>query len=203
LFTLALDRAELFLMLLFRVRHNPILLADLVLYPPTSALACLLVAQWQSPGGAYERELRGRDDQVTKSMAFSDAVSVLGHFLEQGSIPPAEAASLLDFLHRSAKPGFIDDLEKSESMLATLRGELASQSPDVLRRMFEALASGMPQAGLGTSAFAAALDILDLGKLAGSIDATPLILVYIQSVAAGEYALTGLLILFGGAASLV
>jgi hypothetical protein len=169
LFTLALDRAELFLMLLFRVRHSPILLADLVIYPPTSALACLLVAQWQSPGSAYERELRGRDDQVTKSIAFSDAVSVLGHFLGQGSTPPAEAASLLYALHRSAKPGFIDDLEKSEAMLATLCGELASQSPDVLRAMFETLSSRMPQAGLGTSTFAAALDILDLGKLAGRI----------------------------------
>ena len=203
LFTLALDRAELFLMLLFCVRHSPILLADLVIYPPTSALACLLVAQWQSPSSAYERELSGRDDQVTKSLAFSDAVSVVGHFLERGSTRPAEAASLLDALHRNAKPGYINELENSEAMLATLRGELASQSSDVLRAMFEMLSSRMPQAGLGTSTFAAALDILDLSKLAGRIDAVPLLSAYVQSVAPGEYTLSANRISASGAAALV
>ena len=80
LFEIALERAELFLIILFQVRQRPELLADLVFYPPTSALACLMVAQWPSMGGsAWDRELTNRDDEAAKRHAFADAVSVMGH----------------------------------------------------------------------------------------------------------------------------
>jgi hypothetical protein len=50
----------------------------------------------------------------------------------------------------------------------------------------------MPRSGLGTSTFAAAVDILDFGKLAGDANAAPLISIYIQSVAAGEYTVSAI-----------
>src|SRR5258708_2355277 len=203
LIELALQRPEILVVLLFKVRWSPILLADLLLYPATSAMACSLIAQWPGPSGAWDRELRARDDQTTKAVAFADAVSVLGDFLEQGSIPPDEGAALVNVLHKSASPGFIDDLEKSESMLVTLRDELASQTSETLRAIFQALASSMPQSGVGTSQFASTLDILDVGKLAGSIAGAPLISAYIQSISAGEYALSAHRVSISGAASLV
>jgi hypothetical protein len=203
LITLALDRAELFLGILFKVRWSPVLLADLLLYPATAAVACLLIAQWRPQSGAWDRELRDRDDQTTKTIAFADAVSVMGHFLEQGSLPPKEAASLLNFLHKTAKRGFIDDLGNSEPLLVILRGELGGQSTEIQQAMFAELSSSMPQAGLGTSTFAAALDIVDAGKLAGTVDPVPLVSAYIQSVAAGKYTLSANRISISGAASLV
>jgi hypothetical protein len=103
LIELALQRPEIFVVLLFRLRWRPVLLADLLLYPATSALACSVIAQWPGPSGAWDRDLRARDDQATKAMAFTDAVSVLGEFLEQGSIEAGEVASLLIFLHK--RPG--------------------------------------------------------------------------------------------------
>ena len=203
LIALALERPEILYMVLLRVQESSVLLADLLLYPSTSALACLLIAEWQSPGSAWDRELSTRDDQTTKAIVFADAVSVMGHFLEQGTLHPAEAASLLDWMHKNARPGFIDDLGNSESMLTTLRSELAGQSRETLRTMVAALTTSMPQLGLGTSTFAAALDIVDAGKLGDDLDPTPLIPAYIQSLAAGDYALSANRVSVSGAASLL
>jgi hypothetical protein len=58
LFELTIERPEVLLAVLLRVRVNSVLLADLVLCPATSALACLLIAQWQSSSSAWEREMR-------------------------------------------------------------------------------------------------------------------------------------------------
>ena len=203
LFASAIERPELLLIVLTSVRWSPLLLADMLLYPTTSALACLLIGQWKSVSGAWDRELSTRDDQTTKAIAFADAVSVMGDFLEQGSVPPEEVASLLSWIHQSARPGFTDDLGNSESMLATLRGELVSQSPETLRKMIAALTASMPQSGLGTSTFAAALDIIDAGKLAGIIDPTPLVTAFIESVAAGPYTLSANRVSVSGAVSLL
>jgi hypothetical protein len=203
LLALAAERAELFLILLFGLRARPKVLADVLLNPPTSALACLVVGQWQSPGGGWDRELTGRDDEATKAIAFADAASVMGWFLQQGSLPPAEAAALLKWLHGIAKPGFIEDQERDEPMLAALRGELVGQSPDILAAMIAALAAPMPTAGLGTPEFAAALDTIDIGKLADRVDPAPVIAAYTQSVAAGEYSLSANRVSVSGAAALV
>jgi hypothetical protein len=203
LIELALQRPEIFVVLLFRLRWRPVLLADLLLYPATSALACSLIAQWLGPSGAWDRELRARDDLATKAMAFTDAVSVLGEFLELGSIDAGEVASLLTFLHKTAEPIFRQVAERNRSMLAILQGELARQSAETNRQMFAALSSRMPEGGLGTSVFAAALDIVDAGVLAGSIDAAPLLSAYIDSTAAGAYSLSAGRTSGSAAASLV
>ena len=203
LIRLGVERPELLLFILFRARLSSVLCVDLLLYPPTSALACLLIAQWNSQSSAWDRELTTRDNQITKSMAFTDAVSVLGYFLAQASVNPKEAASLLDWLHRSARPGFIGDLNEADSMLTALRNELVRQSPESLHKMVGALTLSMPKFGLGTSTFAAALDIVDAGKLAGDIEPTALITAYIQSVEAGAYTLSANRVGVGSAVALV
>ena len=81
---LAIDRTELFIDLIFLVQSRPKLLADLVIHPPTSALACLLIAQWRSPGGAWDRSLTERDHQIGQADAFADAVSIFGEHLRAG-----------------------------------------------------------------------------------------------------------------------
>jgi hypothetical protein len=199
---LAVERAELFLIMLFRLRASPKLLADVLLNPATSALACLIVGQWQFPGGAWDRELTGRDDEATKAIAFADAASVMGWFLEQGSLPPAEVAALLKWVHSNAKPGFIADQERGEPMLSAMRGELVGQSPEILAAVIAALAAATPASGLGTPEFAAALDIIDIGKLADRVDPVPLIAAYTQSVAAGAYRLSANRVSVGGATAL-
>jgi hypothetical protein len=199
---LALSRPELFAVVLFRARWKPALLADLLLIPETCALACWLIAQWPGPPGAWDQELRARDDLATKAMAFKDAVSVLGHFLERGLASPAETAALLEVVHKTAKPVFGEDAHRSDPILAILREEIAVQPAAVQQAMFAALAAKFPQAGLGTATFAAELDIIDAGELAGAIDPVPLVSAYINAVSAGGYALSANRISIGAAAAL-
>ena len=203
LIALSIDRPDIFLTLRLQSSRNSVLLADLLLYPKTSALACLLIAQWQSPSSAWDRQLTSRDNSTTKATAFADAVSVLGHFLEQGTVDPEEAASLMNWFHKNAQMSFIGGLGNNESLLVVLRSELARQSPDVLRTMITSLSTATPKLGLGTSTFAAALDIVDIGQLAGDIDPEPLIEAYVQSVAAGDYTLSANRVSISGAASLL
>jgi hypothetical protein len=203
LLELALERAELFLAILFHARLHPVLLADLALYPPTSALACLLIAQWRTVSGAWDRELGVRDDETTKAFAFADAVSVMGHFLEKGLVPPREAAALLNFLHKAAQPRFIDESKDGDSLLAILRGELISQTAEKQTAIYMELASFMPEAGLGSSVFASALDVLAAGQLASSVDPKALIDAYASSVAIGGYGLSASGIGVSAAVSLV
>ncbi len=203
LIALALQRPEIFVVVLFRLSWSPMLLADLLLYPATSALACSLIAPWSGMPGAWDQELRARDNQATKAMAFSDAVSVFGQFLEEGSAAPAEAASLLDFLHKTVKPVFGEDAATIDPMLAILREEIASQSAAIQQAIFASLASNFPQAGLGTSTFAAALDVVDVGELAGTVDPAPLMATYIDSIDGGAYALSANRISVSAATALV
>jgi hypothetical protein len=203
LIDLAVARPEILAVVLFKVRWSAALLADLLLYPATCALACWLIAQWPGPSGAWDRELRTRDDQATKAMAFADAVSVLGDFLEQGSLAPAEAASLLDVLYKNAKPVFSDEAGDDGSLLAILRSEIAGQTAAVQQAVFAALSAGMLQSGLGSSTFAAALDVVDVADLVESVDPAPLVSAYTGSVAAGGYGLSANRIGVSAAASLV
>ncbi len=201
LVNLALDRPDLLLSLVNQARADARLLADLLFCPETCTLACLLVAQWTVRHSAWDTELVRRDGEVAKETAFSDAVSILGSFLRQGAVPPAEAAALLTWIHASGKPGFIEDLS-TETMRSSLRSELAGQPLDTLRALTAALATNMPASGLGTPLFAAALDVIDVGQLAADITPEPLVLAYIQSIKAGEYRLSAHRISKGAAASL-
>jgi hypothetical protein len=138
---LAVGRPEILVVVLFRIRSSPALLADLVLYPATSALACWLIAEWQGSWGAWDRELRDRDDKTTKAMGFDDAVSVLGNLLEKGAMPPAEAASFLSALYRTER-FFGDGITDGGSTLTVLRDEIAGQASDVQHAIFAALRIG-------------------------------------------------------------
>jgi hypothetical protein len=190
LFTLAAERPALLNSLLLTVIWKPVLLADMLLHAPTSALACLVIAQSHSSGGAWDRELTSRDDAASKEIAFADAVSVMGHFLRQGTIRPDEAAALLVWLHSSAQPGFVDDPGSRENLLTTLSAELMAQSVETLRAMVTDMANQPARSGLGTPVFAAILDLVDIGKLAADIEPDAIIDAYYRSIAAGEYNLS-------------
>jgi hypothetical protein len=101
------------------------------------------------------------------------------------------------------KPVFGEEAVTIDPMLAILREEIASQSPVIQQAIFASLASKFPQAGLGTSTFAAALDIVHVGELAGTVDPAPLISAYIDSIDGGAYALSANRISLSAAAALV
>lgn len=199
---LAVDRPDLLHMLILLVRQHSKLLADLLFCPSTSVLACLLIAQWQAPHSAWDRELTSRDHQTAKVSAFADAASVMAHFLKQELVNPAEVAALLEWLH-SNPPGQAAGRDgRPEAELATLRAELVSQSAKILGDIVAALTISMPTSGLGTSTFAAALDVIDTGGLAPTVDPSPIVEAYVNSLAEGNYDLTAHRITQGSALSL-
>jgi hypothetical protein len=202
LIDLAIERAEFFANLLFQMRQHPVLLADLLLHPPTTALACLLIAQWRAPTEAWDRNLSARDNLVSEAEAFGDAAAVLGEYLRDGRAAPAETAALLNWFHRRGKPEFVDDAAGNDAMLATLRRELSGLGKDVLRQMVEAFSGPDLARGLGASEFAAVLDLIDLGDLVADVDPAAVVDAYVQSVRAGEYSLTAYRVGLAGAATL-
>lgn len=202
LFAIAAERPELLVVLLYRLRTTPALLADILLNPATSALGCLIIGDWRLPGGAWDRELTGQDDRAAKATAFADAASVMGWFLRQGSLSPAEVAALLKWLYAKAGLEFIENWAAAEPMLPVVRAELVGQSPETLLAIVAALVADMPASGLGTPEFAAAVDIINLGRLTGTVDAGPIIEAYLQSLDSCKYGLAANMISVGGAATL-
>ena len=199
---LAIDRTELFIDLLFQVRAHPRLLADLVIHPPSAGLACLLIAQWRSPAGAWDRGLAERDHQIGQAEAFADAVSILGEHLRAGKTNASEAAALLNWLHGRAGPGFIDDVAGADSLIATLRRELANCTSSILLAMAQSLDGPDLRRGVGASEFAAVLDLSDLGGIKDEVDADTVVTTYAHSIATGDYSLSAHRIGAAGAAAL-
>ncbi|MBB2199104.1 hypothetical protein HLH44_16880 [Gluconacetobacter sp. 1c LMG 22058] len=202
LFDLALDRPELFNSVLHQARSHPRLLADLVLHPPTAALACLLIAQWRHTGGAWERSLTKADHQVGQADAFADGVAILGEHLRREAIPVGEAAALLTWLHRRAGPGFVDDGEGEDLLMARLRRELADCPAPVLLAMTRFLRGSAFDQGLGAPEFAAVLDLCDLGNLTDDVDPERVIAAYEGSLQADHYSLSAYRVGVAGAAAL-
>ena len=199
---LIVGHLDLFHMLLFWIGRHPRLLADMLLYPPTAALACMLIARWQAPHDAWNRELTLRDHQSAKASAFADAVSVMGHYLKQSAVPPDEVAALLEFLHSDPQRQVAEGAGSTTTLIGTLRSELVGQSAETLSAMVSALVPSLAEPGLEAPAFAAALDIIEIGNLARTVDPPPLVDVYLRSVARGAYTLTAHRISHGAAVSL-
>jgi hypothetical protein len=187
---LAIDRAELFIHLLFQVRARPRLLADLVIHPPSAALACLLIAQWSWHAGAWDRGLVERDDKISQAEAFTDASAILGEHLRAGRTNASEAAALLNWLHRRADRGFIDDVAGADLIMVAFRRELANcDSPNLLAMAQSLDGPGLRQ-GVGTPEFAAVLDLSDLGGIEDQVDAGVVVDAYARSIAMGDYSLS-------------
>ena len=187
---LAIDRPELVLNLLYQMRAHPVLLGDLVLHAPSAALACLLVAQWRAPSDPWEHSLVERDDRASQAEAFGDAASILGKYLKETKTAPAEAAALLNWFHERAGPTFVDDAVGNDVLLETLRQEFAGLSKPVLQAMAESLDGPDLRDGLGSSQFAAVLDLVDLGSLASDLEPVAIVEAYTHSIRAGEYRLS-------------
>lgn len=171
------------------VRWDPVLLADLSLYPPTAALACVWIAQWASPASAYDRALTDIDDTNGKTTAFTDAVWFLGEFLKQGTTSPAEAADLLVWFHDHAGPGYVGDASRSETMLASLKDMLAGLPGEIAKAIVDALVADLGDDKDLGGHFVAALDMISISNLESEIDPAALLIAYHNALGRGDYSL--------------
>jgi hypothetical protein len=204
LFDIAEARPELLNFITF-LKQAPVLLADMLLYPRLSALACLLIARWPSIGGAWDRNITDRDYQTARLVAFTDAVSILGHYLESGEIQSEEVSTLYSWMHSQSSMSHFSpwDLQFDERMFAVMRAEFDRQTDAVLQGIISALASSMPKTGLGSPVFAAAVDIVAVRRLWDAVNPEPFVEVYLQSIRSGDHSLSVSRIDSSGAHALV
>ena len=167
---LALDRAPVFLILIMHAQRNPSLIVELLLNPPTSAVACLLIAQWQSPTSAWDRAFLDKDNQANKLIAFSDAVSILQYHLNEKNIQPREVAALLRWLHHSIQINVDDRKTNFEELLGRLTTELVRLPQSMISSIVDTFLEDPDALRLGTANFHAALDAISIGGLADEID---------------------------------
>ena len=202
LINLAKENADLFFILMFQVSAKTQFIADLLLDPATTAVACLLVVEWRQSTGAWDRDLIERDNRTTKSIAFADAVSVLGHYLERGDTDPKEAASLMARFHQKMPYGAVDDIEIHESLPAILKDELSQQPRAVLLAMVDVLLTSS-DAEIETSKFSAAVEIVDCGGLSDEVDPKPFVDAYSNIVGSTIPMRRSVILRSTGAATLV
>jgi len=206
LFEIAAERPELLEFITLRLRDMPIVLADMLLDPRLSAVACMLVVKWTSGLGAWDRELQDRDDRAARVSAFGDAIALVSYFVEAQSLVPAELAALLAWLHgqANARPYMSHQKPRvDDQVLHVARTEIARLPPETLRAIAEACATSERPGGVGSSSFIAALDVMALGGLARVLAPEVLITPYLDSMRSGAYPLSTAGITTMGAGALV
>lgn len=189
---LALDRPELLGFIGFFIQAWPRFVADLAMFPQTSALACLLVADWsQHRGGIFDRAIQESEIGVDRRSAFTDACSMLGHWLESEAIAPGEVAALLEWMYAHAHGHDDVDVECQQGMLQVLRAVLTEQKSGILREVGAALLHSSGNKGLGTAPFTAFLDLLTLADLEETPEFREAIAQYLDSLNSDRYGLSG------------
>ena len=187
---LAGSRPDLLFHITLWLQSHPRLLADLLLHPPTCALACLLIAQWTPGSSAYDRDLVQQGDELARAAAFEDAVSIFIWWLEKGLARPDEATALLAWLHQISGAGFIDDQTAQERLRLVLRDALLSLDPGILETIVDAPTEEHYRINRLGGQFSAALEIVAFGDLAGRIEPTRLLEQYIDAVIRADYNLS-------------
>lgn len=192
LFELAAESPNLLVTIEKILRTEPVLLADFLIHPPTSALACMIIATYASNTNLRNREIIERDDTSMRLTAFSHAVTILMHFVVQDSLGAADFASFLVWLHEKAdrrrKRSRLDG--EYDQFLDCLETELGNLSEETLERIAVNFLEKLPGTILGSARFAAALDIITAGGLVDSIDPVPFVTAYIHSIGSDDYSLS-------------
>ena len=186
LVNMGLERAPMFSILLMHAQRNPSLIVELLLHPPTSAVACLLIAQWQSPTSAWDRTFLDRENQANKLIAFSDAVSILRYHVTERGVDPREASGLLRWLHHKIRSSGEGQKANFEEMLARLTTELVRLPQEIMCNVIETLLEDPNSRGLETGNFHAALNAISMGGLADRVDPTGLVEGYVSSYSKDE-----------------
>jgi hypothetical protein len=190
LLNLAGARPDILLTSISFSKSYPTFLADMLLHPPSCALACFIIAQWKSTSSAFDRALMNQGDELAKAAAFEDAISILAWWLEKGLIPPAEVAALSAWLHRIGGAGFIDDVAAQEGLRLTLNNALFSLDPSILKLIISSLTEENESFNRLGGRFAAALEIVAHGDFYDQVCAAPLVEQYIDAVTTNDFSLS-------------
>lgn len=179
---LAIKHPEVLSTILFRASTSPTVLVELLLKAETSALACLLISQWNLNSGAWDKTLTMRDNDAARTTTFIDAISVMAYYVRENRIAPAEIAALILQMHTQFRPSDAGEVPNGDAMLVALKEELSGFSQVTLTAIFDALTNSDYELVPGLPAFSAALEVLDAGQFTEGIAPAPLVQAYIQAI---------------------
>jgi tetratricopeptide (TPR) repeat protein len=186
LFEVIIDHPTLLVLLATRVQRQPELLAELLLHPPTSSLACLMVADWTVHSvEAWDWSLKGAEHAEGRERAFADGVAVAVMHVRAENAPVAELAELLVWMHRQARVDQHAATQRvgktSERMFDVLRSELQTLPKPQLEQLLAVLAFRESD-GLGTARFTAAVDLISFASLTEAVDSDAMTAAYVGAL---------------------
>ncbi|CAE6842294.1 hypothetical protein [Paraburkholderia domus] len=159
----------------------PRLLADLLMHPPSSPLACKIIAAWRHIPEPWERDLFQAEAARSTCEAFTDAVDVMVHWLEQGRVPPEDVAAVYWWLHGRRDGGNSGVVSVAEELLQIFRARLKDVDPALMVSMADALIEAAVGRPVESAQFVAALDFVDVFKIE-RVNPEVLTLAYVLSI---------------------
>ncbi|MCU1247280.1 MAG: hypothetical protein JWQ49_309 [Edaphobacter sp.] len=190
LMTIVEERPELMFIFNLSLHSRPLLLADLLLRPATSAWACLIIWQWQLRRDAWENNALRQDDDRNKSAAFADAVSILRYLMDEKGAPPAEAAELLAAVFRYERATGDTPVESSNAVRELFLEELTRAKTENILEILKALFGSASKEGPGAGSFDAALALVEASHLVAIVNPFPLVSSYIESMSRDDFGIS-------------
>ncbi|UCQ55679.1 hypothetical protein DCF75_07555 [Edwardsiella tarda] len=182
LIDMSAESCEILFSILLQTEKLPAVLVDILLYPPSSALACLLIAKWTTHTGAWDRKLVEADLQRAREVCIDDALSILTKHVSLGSTPPSEMADLYNWLIANNSEKYIDNLKSIDLTIINFRKSLSQLDRSIIFAMFSHLLENHDIAGIHSPEFATLLDLCSIGQLEEKVDAEKIIKLYSDSL---------------------
>uniref|UniRef100_E1TJ78 Uncharacterized protein n=1 Tax=Burkholderia sp. (strain CCGE1003) TaxID=640512 RepID=E1TJ78_BURSG len=155
---LAQRHPSVLMQLTLHVRRHPELLAELLLLPETTLLACYLVATWDEFGSG-EREAMQELDRATRAIAFDDCMAVLAHVSRGGEVSAVELSELLTLLVGMSLRSN-EEARYAENLSLQICALTPEQQEDVLRQL-----AGRAGQSVDDSDFVALLSLLSTVRI--------------------------------------
>ncbi|HHQ6588759.1 TPA: hypothetical protein ACSTLU_000395 [Serratia fonticola] len=182
LIDMSAEYCEMLFSMLLQTKNLPAVLVDILFYPPSSALACLLIAKWPIHTGAWDRKLVETDLQIAREACFDDALSILTKHVSFGSTPPSEMTDLYNWLIGNNSEKYIDNLKSIDLTIINFRKALSQLDRNIIFSMISHLLENHEITGIYSPEFATLLDLCSIGQLEEKIDAEKILKLYSDSL---------------------
>lgn len=182
LIDLSAEHCEMLFSLLLQTKNLPAVLVDILFYPPSSALACLLIAKWQIHPGAWDSKVVETDLKIAREACFDDAISILAKHVSMGSTPACEMADLYNWLILNNSEKYIDNLKSEDLNIINFRKSFNQLDRNIIFTMISHMLDNHVITGIYSSEFATLLDLCFTGQHEDKIDAEVIIRLYKDSL---------------------
>ena len=187
LIDLAIDRPELLMSLQQLFTHHPALLADFLVHPKTTALACLLIAQWRADIDQRQRKISDMRCRETKLGAFNDAIAILRYRQTSEGSNFEEIADFLLWLQSLSWASPTEKTNDGAMMVSTARQNIAGWRSEHSLGVCQTLIRRLVEAPGDMAAVIAATELLASRAETVGLEATPIVIRYLELVTASGY----------------